>query len=52
VSWSEDSKEEMIPVSVAQHPLSNIGRSFHNFHQPETNEFDVTPVTGNGLYFQ
>lgn len=52
VNWSEDSKEEMIPVSVAQHPLSNIGRSFHNFHQAETNEFDVTPVTGNGLYFQ
>ena len=52
VSWGKDSKKEMVPVSVAQHPLSNIGRSFHNFHQPETNEFDVTPVTGNGLYFQ
>lgn len=52
VSWSKNSEKEMIPVSVAQHPLSNIGRSFHNFHQPKTNEFDVTPITGNGLYFQ
>lgn len=53
VSWSIDpSEKEMVPVSVAQHPLSNIGRSFHNFHQPETNEFNVTPVTGKGLYFQ
>jgi len=52
ISWSEDSKVEMIPVSVAQHPLSNIGRSFHNFHQPEINQFDVTSITGNGLYFQ
>jgi len=52
VSWTNGSKREMIPVSVAQHPLSNIGRSFHNFHQPETNKLDVTSLTGNGLYFQ
>lgn len=52
-SWHKNPNErEMIPVSVAQHPLSNIGRSFHNFHQPETNEYDVAPATGKGLYFQ
>lgn len=53
VSWSKDPLEkEMVPVSVAQHPLSNIGRSFHDFHQPKTDKYDLTPFTGNGLYFQ
>ena len=53
VAWQEHPKEnEMMPVAVAQHPLSNIGRSFHNFRQPETNEFDVTPYTDKGLFFQ
>jgi len=53
VAWHENPKEkEMMPVAVAQHPLSNIGRSFRNFHQPETNEFDVTPDTDKGLFFQ
>ncbi|GAA4281297.1 DUF5722 domain-containing protein [Gaetbulibacter aestuarii] len=53
VSWHDDPTEkEMVPVSVAQHPLSNIGRSFHNFHQPKLNEYDITPWTGQGLYFQ
>ncbi|WP_052188282.1 hypothetical protein [Cellulophaga sp. Hel_I_12] len=53
ISWHNDpSEKEMVPVAVAQHPLSNMGRSFHNFHQPELNEFDLTPVTNNGLFFQ
>lgn len=53
VAWHENSEEkEMMPVAVAQHPLSNIGRSFHNFRQPETNKFDLTPDTDKGLFFQ
>lgn len=53
IGWHEDpDRAENVPVSVAQHPLSNIGRSFHNFHQPETDEFDLTPFTNQGLYFQ
>ncbi|SOE23210.1 hypothetical protein SAMN06298216_3604 [Spirosomataceae bacterium TFI 002] len=53
VAWHEyPTEKEMIPVAVAEHPLSNIGRSFHNFHQPETNELDVTPDTDKGLFFQ
>lgn len=53
ISWDENPEEkEMIPVSVAQHPLSNIGRSFHDFHQPATNDYDLTPYTDMGLYFK
>ncbi|GGZ16675.1 hypothetical protein GCM10007049_06310 [Echinicola pacifica] len=53
ISWSKDPSEaEMIPVSAAQHPLSNIGRSYHNFHQPELDDQDLTAFTDEGLYFQ
>lgn len=53
VSWDQEKGDkEMIPVASGQHPLSNIGRSFHNFHQPETNEYDLTSVTDQGLHFQ
>lgn len=53
ISWHESpDKAEMIPVSVAQHPLSNIGRSFHNFSQPQTDKYDLTPFTNQGLYFE
>jgi len=53
IAWHENPDEkEMMPVAAAQHPLSNIGRSFHNFRQPETNEFDITPDTDKGLFFQ
>jgi hypothetical protein len=52
ISWHESpNKAEMIPVSVAQHPLSNIGRSFHNFSQPPADKYDLTPFTNQGLYF-
>lgn len=53
VSWHDSpSEKEMVPVAAAQHPLSNIGRSFHNFHQPKTNEYGITSVTDKGLFFQ
>ena len=53
IGWHEDPKiAENVPVAVAQHPLSNIGRSFHAFHQPETDKYDLTPYTDQGLFFQ
>jgi hypothetical protein len=53
ISWHESpDKAEMVPVTVAQHPLSNIGRSFHNYNQPETDKFDLTPFTDYGLCFE
>jgi len=53
ISWHESpDKAEMIPVTVAQHPLSNIGRSFHNFSQPKSNQYDITPFTDQGLCFE
>ena len=53
VGWHEDPDQpEHVPVAVAQHPLSNIGRSFHQFQQPETDEYDLTPYTSQGLHFQ
>jgi len=53
LAWSGDpSEKEMMPVAVAQHPLSNIGRSFHNFSQPKTDNLGITTDTGKGLFFQ
>jgi len=53
IGWHENSnKAEMVPVAVAQHPLSNIGRSYHNFSQPATDKYDLTPFTNQGLCFQ
>ena len=53
VGWHEDpSIPENVPVAVGQHPFSNIGRSFHQFHQPENDQYDLTPYTGQGLHFQ
>lgn len=44
--WHEaPDKPEAISVSIAQHPMSNIGRSFHNGKQPDL------PATEKGLYF-
>ena len=52
VGWSESpDRAEYVPVAVAEHPLSNIGRSFHDGVQPETDRYDVTPDTDKGLYF-
>jgi len=44
--WHEsEEKAEQISVSVAEHPMSNIGRSFHDGKQP------VQQSSGEGLYF-
>ena len=53
VNWHESpDKAEMVPVAVAQHPLSNIGRSFHNYEQPPADKYDLTPFTNQGLCFE
>lgn len=33
--WHEKGKPEEVSVSVAQHPIANIGRSFHDGKQPD-----------------
>jgi hypothetical protein len=38
---------EQISVSVAEHPVANIGRSFHDNHQPAAADL----ATDGGLYF-
>ena len=44
--WHERKDQpEQISVAVAEHPMSNIGRSFHNGKQPERKQ------PGKGLYF-
>lgn len=44
--WHESpNKPEQISVAIAQHPMSNIGRSFHDGKQPEMHS------TEKGLYF-
>jgi len=53
IGWHDNPQEkEMVPVAVAQHPLSNIGRSFHHYNQPETDKYDLTPFTDQGLCFE
>jgi hypothetical protein len=45
--WHRSKDEpEQISVAVAEHPITNIGRSFHNGRQPDTLSTD------KGLYFQ
>ena len=44
--WHEDSsKAEQISVAIAEHPVSNIGRSFHDGQEPDIKR------PGEGLYF-
>lgn len=44
--WHESAdKPEQISVSIAEHPMSNIGRSFHDGKEPEVKR------SGEGLYF-
>jgi hypothetical protein len=44
--WHETKdKPEEISVAVAEHPVSNIGRSYHDGKEPDT------PRSGEGLYF-
>ena len=53
VGWHDNPQEkEMVPVAVGQHPLSNIGRSFHNYNQPQADKYDLTPFTDQGLCFE
>lgn len=53
VGWHESPYQaEMVPVAVGQHPLSNIGRSFHNYNQPQADKYDLTPFTDQGLCFE
>ncbi len=53
INWHESpDKAEMVPVAVAQHPLSNIGRSFHHYNQPQADKYDLTPFTDQGLCFE
>lgn len=40
-------KPEQISVNIAQHPATNIGRSFHKGHQPDSSGFR----SGEGLNF-
>ena len=53
VGWDKTpTQAEHMPVTVGQHPLSNIGRSFHKGHQPQPDRYDITPFTDYGLCFQ
>lgn len=50
--WHESQdKPEQVSVSVAQHPISNIGRSHQNNTQPQIPLLGVGPDTHKGLYF-
>lgn len=43
--WHDDkNKPEQISVAIAEHPMSNIGRSFHDGKQPDVKR------SGEGLY--
>lgn len=49
--WSTKGVVDQVPVSVASHPVSNIGNSYSNGKQPEYNEYKLTPFTGQGRHF-
>lgn len=52
-AWHEsEDKPEEVSVCVAEHPVSNIGRSHFNGKQPECNHYGVGPQTHKGLYFK
>jgi hypothetical protein len=51
IGWDKPGEAEMVPVAIGQHPLSNIGRSFHDGQQPPTNEYDQTAFTPQGMHF-
>lgn len=47
--WHNDpSKPEQMPVCIAQHPISNIGRSFHDGKEPDP----ANQRPKEGLYFK
>lgn len=43
---------EQLSVSVAQHPISRIGKSYHNGSEPAISKWGVCSETPYGLYFQ
>jgi hypothetical protein len=45
--WHTPGVPEEVPVAVAQHPTTNIGRSYRNGKQPEPKNFR----TAEGVYF-
>ena len=50
--WNVNPKiPEQISVSVASHPILNIGESYFNGTEPPLNKYKVTSFTGQGLYF-
>ncbi len=50
--WHESpDRPEQISVSVAQHPVSNIGRSHRAGEQPASDRFGLTGKEPLGLYF-
>lgn len=51
IGWDAEGVPENVPVAIGQHPVSGIGRSFHEGHQPETDQFDETPFTDQGPHF-
>jgi len=51
VGWDVPGVAENVPVAIGQHPVSGIGRSYHDGHSPEVNEFDETAFTDEGLHF-
>ena len=53
IGWHEGpDRPEAVSVAVAEHPLSAIGRSFHDGAEPETNRYDTTAITDKGPFFQ
>jgi len=51
--WHESpDRPEELAVSVAQHPVSNIGRSHRDGKQPSSNEYGLTGSEHLGLYFE
>ncbi|MEA3225795.1 MAG: hypothetical protein U9Q07_07570 [Planctomycetota bacterium] len=50
--WHESSdRPEQLSVSAAQHPVSNIGRSYQAGKQPVPNRYGLTGQEHLGLYF-
>jgi len=42
---------EQITVTTASHPTNNVGKSFNGTTQPATDQYGITPVTDQGIYF-
>ncbi|MBN1490036.1 MAG: hypothetical protein JXA69_08975 [Phycisphaerae bacterium] len=49
--WHTPGVPEEVPVCVAQHPVSNIGRSFHDGSQPPHDAYGLTGTEDQGLCF-